>query len=127
MLKKLTPNLIVDDVNATIKWYQDVLTCFEVVVTDPGKGKLDRALMSCEDVDIMFQSRDSIAKSFGEFLDKENNGNVVIYIEMEYLKGLRKMINHKVEVVKDIHTTSYGIQEFAIRDCNGFILVFAEW
>jgi uncharacterized glyoxalase superfamily protein PhnB len=127
MLKKLTTNLIVDDVNATINWYQDVLSCFEVVVTDPDKGKLDWALMSCEDVDIMFQSRDSIAKSFGEFLNKEDSGSIVIYIEMEYLKGFRKMIKNKVEVIKDIHTTPYGIQEFAIRDCNGFILVFAEW
>ncbi len=126
MLKRLTPNLIVDDVNATVKWYQDVLSCFEVVVTDPDNGKLDWALMSCEDVDIMFQSKDSISKSFGEFLDKKNSGSVVIYIEMEYLKGLIKMIKDKVEVVKDIHTTPYGIQEFIIRDCNGFILVFAE-
>lgn len=127
MLKKLTPNLIVDDVNATIKWYQDVLGCFEVVVTDPDKGKLNWALMSCEDVEIMFQSKDSIAKSVKGLANSGNGGNVVIYIELEYLKGLRKRIKDKVRVIKDIHTTTYGIQEFAIRDCNGFILVFAEW
>ena len=127
MLKKLTPNLIVDDVNATVKWYQNVLSCFEVVVTDPDKGKLNWALMSCEDVEIMFQSKDSIAKSVEGLTNNGNGGNVIIYIELEYLKGLRKRIKDKVEVVKDIHTTTYGIQEFAIRDCNGFILVFAEW
>ncbi len=127
MLKKLTPNLIVDDVNATVKWYQDILGCFEVVVTDPDKGKLNWVLMSCEDVEIMFQSKDSIAKSVEGLTNSGNGGNVIIYIELEYLKGLRKRIKGKVEVVKDIHTTTYGIQEFAIRDCNGFILVFAEW
>ena len=80
MLKKLTPNLIVKDVNATVKWYQDILGCFEVTLTDPDKGKLEWALMSCEDVDIMFQSKDSIVKSLGELADNRNGGNSVIFL-----------------------------------------------
>ena len=127
MLKKLTPNLIVKDVNATVKWYQDTLGCFEVILTDPNRGKLEWALMSCEDVDIMFQSKDSITRSLGCLSDNGSGGNSVIYIEVEYLKGLRKRIRDKVRVVKDIHTTPYGIQEFVVKDCNDFILVFAEW
>ena len=127
MLKKLTPNLIVKDVNATVKWYQDILGCFEVTLTDPDKGKLEWALMSCEDVDIMFQSKDSIVKSLGELADNRNGGNSVIYLEVEYLKGLRQRVKEKVKIVKDIHMTPYGIKEFIIKDCNGFILVFAEW
>ena len=127
MLKKMTPNMVVENVNATIEWYQNVLGCFEVVLTDPESGKYDWALMACEDVEIMFQSKDSIRESIKEFRLPDKGCNAIMYIEMEYLKGFRKRIDGKVEIVQDIHTTSYGIQELSIRDCNGFILVFAEW
>ena len=82
---------------------------------------------ACEDVEIMFQSKDSIAGSVKEFNWSEKGCRAVMYIEMEYLEGFRNRIKDKVEIIKDIHTTSYGIQELLIRDCNGFILVFAEW
>ena len=45
---------------------------------------------------------------------------------MDHLKELYKRIKDKVTVIKKLHTTPYGIQEFIIKDCNGFILVFAE-
>jgi len=126
MLKKMTPNLIVDDVNATIEWYQNVLGCFEIILTDPESGKFDWAMMACEDVEIMFQSKESIERSLN--FDCSRVGcNAIMYIEMEYLKGFRNRIMDKVDILKDIHTTSYGIQELAIKDCNGYILVFAEW
>jgi len=127
MLKKMTPNLIVDDVNSTIEWYQNVLGCFEVVLTDPESGKFDWAMMACEDVEIMFQSKESIKKSIKDFDCSEKGCTAVMYIEMEYLKGFRNRVKDKVEIIQDLHTTSYGIQELAIRDCNGYVLVFAEW
>jgi uncharacterized glyoxalase superfamily protein PhnB len=127
MLKKMTPNLIVEDVNSTVDWYQNVLGCFEVVLTDPESGKYDWALMACEDVEIMFQSKDSIKESIKKFDLPKRGCNAVMYIELEYLDGFRERIKDRIEIVKDIHKTPYGIQELAIRDCNGFILVFAEW
>ncbi len=127
MLKKMTPNLIVKDVKSTVDWYQNVLGCFEVVLTDPESGKYDWAMMACEDVEIMFQSKDSIRESIKEFDLPERGCNAVMYIEMEYLDEFRERIKDRIEIVKDIHKTPYGILELAIRDCNGFILVFAEW
>ncbi len=127
MLKKITPNLIVEDVNATIKWYQNVLGCFETIVTEPESGKFNWALMACEDVEIMFQSKSSIKKYIKEFDCSDKGCNAVMYIEMEYLEGFRNRIKDKIEIIRDLHTTLYGIKELAIKDCNGYILVFAEW
>ncbi len=36
------------------------------------------------------------------------------------------IIKSKAEVVKDLETVWYGMQEFYIKDCNGYILGFAE-
>ena len=127
MLKKITPNLIVDDVNATVEWYRDILGCFEVVLTDPERGKLEWAKMACEDVEIMFQSETSIKKSIPEIAARKFEEAVILYIEMDFIKGLYNRIKDKVDIIKELHTTHYGIQEFIIKDCNGFILVFAEF
>jgi hypothetical protein len=32
----------------------------------------------------------------------------------------------KAIFVQDLHTTFYGAREFAIQDCNGYVLAFAE-
>jgi len=83
MLKKLTPNLVVDDVDKTIEFYRDILGCFELITTDPKDGKVDWALMRCEDVEIMFQSKESLKDKVPQFMDKNCGGNVIIYIEID--------------------------------------------
>jgi 5-bromo-4-chloroindolyl phosphate hydrolysis protein len=37
-----------------------------------------------------------------------------------------QVLKSKVEIVKELHTTFYGMQEFYFKDCNGYILAFAE-
>jgi len=128
MLKKITPNLMVEDVNYTVDFYRDVLGCFELVSSDPKEGRLDWAMVACEDVELMFQSRKSLSKSVPVFEDIKIGGSLVIYIEMEDVEELYDRIKKdKVTIIKDLHTTHYGMVEFIIKDCNGFVLVFAEW
>lgn len=127
MLKKLTPNLIVDDVNETIKFYQDTLGCFELVTTDPKSGQFDWALMRCEDVELMFQSKKSISEKIPKFKSQQTGGTVVIYIEVDLIEPLYNWIKDKVKIIKELHDTRYKMREFLIEDCNGFVLVFAEW
>ncbi|MDZ7837804.1 MAG: hypothetical protein U5N58_07520 [Actinomycetota bacterium] len=78
MLKKLTPNLIVDDVQETIDFYQNMLGCFELISRDPEKGDLGWALMRCEDVEIMFQSKKSLKDFIPDFMNENRGGNIII-------------------------------------------------
>ena len=126
MLIKITPNLVVDDIDTTLDYYMNLIGFFELIHIDSENGKIDWALMACEDAEIMFQSRKSISPSIPEFNNEKIVEAAVIYIEMDHLKELYKRIKDKVTVIKKLHTTPYGIQEFIIKDCNGFILVFAE-
>jgi lactoylglutathione lyase len=127
MLKKITPNLIVKDVNETVQFYKEKLGMFELVSTDPKKGKYAWALMRCEDTDIMFQSVDSIIEKVPSFQNKVIGGNVVLYIETEAIDQLYDWIKDRVKVIKHLHITPYQMKEFIIEDCNGFVLSFAEW
>jgi lactoylglutathione lyase len=124
-LKKLTPNVMVEDVNRTIQFYKEILG-FELLTTVPGEGQFDWAMMKHGSVEIMFQSRASLAGEIPVFQQREIGGALTFYIDVEGVKELYIYLKEKVTVVQDMHTTFYGSQEFAIQDCNGFILSFSE-
>ena len=58
-LRKLSPNLGVEDVDRTIAYYRDVLE-FELILAVPPDGPTDWAVMKCGDVEMMFQSFKSL-------------------------------------------------------------------
>ncbi|MCG9479508.1 MAG: VOC family protein [Actinomycetia bacterium] len=126
MFKRLIPNLMVEDVNKTIKFYQETLGCFELVRTFPEKGRFDWAMMRCEGADIMFQSRESLSNKIPQFKQMKMGGSMVIYIETEGVKELYSWLTGKAEIVKELHQTSWGRKEFFIKDCNGYTIVFAQ-
>lgn len=127
MLKKLTLNIMVKDVDKTVEFYKDILTCFELVDSESSGEKLDWALVRCGNIQIMFESKESMASSYPLLLGKDVGGSILIYIEMEGIKDLYKHIKDRVTIVKGLEDTSYGMKEFSILDCNGFLIVFAEW
>jgi len=125
VLRKLTPNLGVEDVDRTIKFYKDILG-FELVLAVPPGGSTDWAVMRCGDVEMMFQSRTSLIEEIPVLKDREIGGALDFYVEVEDIKQLYANLEGKVTLVRDLHTTSYGMQEFLIQDCNGFVLAFGE-
>ena len=87
---KLTPNLMVEDVNSTIEFYKDVLG-FELLLSIPEEGTFDFALMKSGNVEIMFQARESLAKDFPpEFKNKKAYEVLTLYIDMEHIEELLK-------------------------------------
>jgi len=54
MMKSLTPNLMVADVNETIAFYRDVLG-FKLIQTVPDEGDFVWASVQYRDVELMFQ------------------------------------------------------------------------
>jgi uncharacterized glyoxalase superfamily protein PhnB len=135
-MKKLTPNLMFENVNHTVEFYRDVLG-FEFVMgvieeireimTSYQKDRLmDYAMMKCEDVEIMFQAKRSLTEALPVLKDKEIGGTLTLYMGLEGVQELYVRIKDKVTIVKDLHMTFYRMQEFYILDCNGYLLTFAE-
>lgn len=98
----------------------------EITVSWLEEQPLDWAIMNCGDVEIMFQSREYLKKHLPQFSQSAPCGQAVFYIEMEDLNDFYTILKGKVEVVKDIAVTFYGMREFYVRDCNGYIIGFAE-
>ena len=74
----------------------------------------------------MFQARESLAAEIEEFRDLRVGGSLTFYIEVKDVDGLFKRIESRVQVVKEPSVTFYGMKEFYIHDCNGYLLAFAE-
>ena len=125
VLKKLTPNLMVEDVNETVTFYQDVLG-FALLASVPEEGQFNWAMMQHDAVEIMFQSRASLTEDVPLFKDKAIGGSLTLYIDVEDIKGLYGQVQNRVTILHEMTTTFYGTREFTIQDCNGYILTFAQ-
>ncbi|MFA4935283.1 MAG: VOC family protein [Candidatus Methanoperedens sp.] len=136
-LNKLTPNFAVQDIKKTVAFYQDVLGFkLEMAVPEDKNGietELDEnknyvyAMMSRNGVEFMFQRTDSIGEDIPHFKGMKQGASVCFYMEVEGIKALyQELKSKKAGIVKELGTTWYGMQEFYIKDCNGYILGFAE-
>ena len=135
-LKKLAPNFAVQDIEKTVAFYRDVLGFkLEMAVPEDKSGveqelterkKYIYAMMSRDGVEVMFQRTDSIGEDVPPLKGVPIGASVSFYIEVEDINALYQEIKPKAEVVKELETVWYGMQEFYVKDCNGYILGFAE-
>ncbi len=125
--KKLTPNLIVDDITWTLEFYRDILK-FELLMTISSEDdkKLVWALLKKGQIEIMLQARENISREIPIMKHKEAGGSLTLYIELNGVADLYEQLCEQVVLVEELHTKSYGMREFSIEDCNGFVLTFAE-
>ena len=125
MLKKLTPNLMVEDVERTLAFYRDVMD-FGVVMTLPESAPFDFAIVQRDGLELMFQSRTSLSENVPALAGSPIGASQTFYIEVSGICDLYEQLREKVEIVVDFHTTFYGTSEFYFRDLNGYILSFSE-
>lgn len=125
MLKKLTPNLMVEDVQQTIAFYQDVLG-FSILTTVENGDEIGFAIVKRDEVELMFQSRSSLSENVPALTGSSIGASQTFYIEVSDIDQVYAQLKGKVSIVVDLHTTFYGTKEFYFRDINGYILSFSE-
>jgi len=126
MLKSLTPNLMVNDVEETIEYYTDVLG-FTLLRTVPEEGTLDWAMVKRNDVLFMFQSAKSLKSDLPRLKGEKPGGGLTFYIKVDRITELHEdLFNNEVEIISEIESTFYDTLEFSIVDVNGYVLTFSE-
>ncbi|MDP1676992.1 MAG: VOC family protein [Bacteroidota bacterium] len=122
-METLTPNIFVKDMNRTIEFY--TMLGFTVTLSVPEKGEYDWVMMTNGSVTMMFQTFANLGSELPD-VKRSNGGSLIFYIKMKQIRSFFESIKGKVYVVQEIHKTFYGATEFAIKDCNDYILTFAE-
>jgi len=117
---------MVADVGATVKWYQDNLGFKLANQVGQADEALEWAVVKADDVQIFFQKKESLVKEMPVLKGKKIGASLTFYIKVQDVQSLYDSVKEKVEIVRDMKKTFYGAREFAVRDLNGYILVFSE-
>ena len=127
-IKALSPNLMVKDVEQTIRFYQDLLG-FKLVASVPaekGEKSLQWALVQSGPVTLMFQEEENLKEEYPDLKHQAIGGGFTLYLTTSGIDALYQKARQVTGIVKEPHKTFYGATEFAIKDNNGYVLTIAE-
>ena len=122
---KLTPNLIVANVERSLAFYVDTLG-FDRGLTVPEQSPFVFASVTSGGVEIFFNDAATSIKEYPAFAGKPIGATGTLFIEVQGVDALHDRIRSKVKVVMALETKFYGMREFAIEDPDGYVLTFAE-
>jgi len=123
--KKLTPNLLVADVERSLAFYVDTLG-FARGMTVPDASPFVFASVTSGDVEIFFNDAATAVKEYPAFAGKPIGATGTMFIEVEGVDALHDRLKASVKIVMPIVTQFYGMREFAIEDPDGYVTTFAE-
>lgn len=124
-IKKITVDLMVSDVRESMRFYKEIAG-FETIATVPDTGTYDFAIVAKGNAEIMFHKIESLAEEMPEFAGRTPGGSIMLYIEVDDVLKIYEKAAGVVQIVKDLHQTSFGTKEFAMKDKDGYVLIFAE-
>ena len=139
--KNLTPVLMVNNVSKTVAYYTDMLG-FELTLAVLQEGKdivTDKndtrpklfAKLKRDDVEIMFEAQSSFMETFPDCKPNLSGDSIVLdtmvlYLEVDDVSQWAENLEGKVNIIKPLNDTYYRKREISIRDCNGYIITFAQ-
>ena len=122
---KITPNLIVSNVERSLAFYTDVLG-FARGMTVPEQPPFAFASVTSGPVEIFFNDRSTVSKESPQMAGLAFGGGNTMFVELEHVDALHDRIRPMVKVVMPIATQWYGMREFAITDPDGYVITFAQ-
>ena len=122
---KLTPNLIVANVERSLAFYADVLG-FDRGLTVPGEPPYVFGSVTNGNVEIFFNDASAAIKEYPVFAGKPIGATGTMFIETDGVDALLDRIKDRVKVIMPLVTQFYGSREFAIEDPDGYVITFAQ-
>ena len=123
MMKKLTPVLVVDAIEPLLPLW-DALG-FTRTAEVPHGDRLGFVILMNGPVELMYQSRESARADVPKLADN-NYGRSGLFIEVDNLDSVAKMVPTTSDIVVERRKTFYGATEMILRDAAGNVVVLAE-
>ena len=124
--QKLTPNLVVRDVAASMKFYQSTFG-FEAAITVPDKPPYVFGSVKSGDVEIFFNDQKAVAEDYPALAAKPIGGALTLFLEMEGIEdALAAVKKSGAKVTMPLKEQFYGMREFAFVDPEGWEVTIAE-
>ena len=125
VFQKLTPNLIVENVERSLAFYVEVLG-FTRGLTVPDESPLVFASVVSGNVEIFFNDKATAMKEYPSFAATPIGLTGTMYIETTGVDAWHERLKSTVRIVMPLVTQFYGMKEFAFADPDGYVITFAE-
>jgi len=117
----LTPMLKAENLEETIAFYTRTLGFAVESTMDDDNGKPNWVSLKWGEAALMFFSLDAV-----DDLAARPTMTGVLYFNPTDVAALWNELKDKAHVEWELQLMPYGMREFAIRDCNGYILTFGQ-
>lgn len=135
-ISKLSPNFEVSNIRNTVAFYTEYFGFKLMMAVPETQDGVDEtfaknieyvyAMMQKDNVEFMFQRTDTFKNDVIFSKDLSIGATVSFYMDIEGIKEFHATLKNKNLQVTELKTTWYGMQEFYVKDLNGYILGFAE-
>ncbi len=135
-IKKLSPNFEVKDIKQTVEFYTEQFGFTLVMAVPESQDGIEQtlhsdktyvyAMMQKDNLELMFQHTKSFKKDVTFAKDLDMGATVSFYMETDGIKEFYNTLKDKNLQITELKTTWYGMQEFYVKDLNGYILAFAQ-
>ena len=123
---KLTPNLVVRDVQAAIHFYTTVLG-FQQAITVPDAAPYVFGSVTSGSIEIFFNDQKAVGEDYPPLARDPLGGTMTLFLECEGIEEvLRAVQKAGAQIVMPLKTQFYGMREFAFQDPQGWIVTMAE-
>jgi hypothetical protein len=123
MVKKLTPVLYVEAIEPCLDLWVKRLG-FEQTIEVPEGDKLGFVILAKDGIEVMYQSRASVAKDVPAFAGR-SLGQTNLYLEVESLAPVERAVKG-MNLALPKRKTFYGATEIGVQDPAGNVVIFAE-
>lgn len=135
-ISKLSPNFEVSDIRKTVDFYTKNLGFNLIMAVPETQDGIDLAFAENKDyvyamvqrdgVEFMFQRSDTFKDDIVFSKGQNIGATVSFYMEIEGIKEFYENLKGENLIMTELQATWYGMQEFYVKDLNGYILGFAE-
>ncbi len=124
-IKKLTPNLVVRNVEASLKFYREILG-LETAMTVPEQAPYVFAGVSNGAVEVFFNDQKTVAAEYPK-LATTIGASLTLYMEVDSLQDvLERVMKAGAKISMPVTEQFYGMREFAFEDADGYTITIAE-
>jgi uncharacterized glyoxalase superfamily protein PhnB len=123
-MKKLTPVLMVEEIEAVLPFWIERLG-FTKTVEVPEGHKLGFVCLVKDDIEVMYQSHASAEKDVPGLVKWPVVPTTFLYLEVQGLDDIIQRLQGAKIVVPE-RKTFYGAREIGVREPGGNVVLFAE-
>jgi uncharacterized glyoxalase superfamily protein PhnB len=116
---KLTPNLVVRDVQEAVKFYESVLG-FQKGISVPDEAPFVFASVTNGALEIFFNDQKAVGEDYPPLAKDPLGGTLTLFIECEGIEEILGAVTKSgAKIVMPLKTQFYGMREFALSGPAG--------